>query len=88
MVGPDSGLPPTTPNTWAFDLDPGAPPPGGIKFIIVHLQNLSIPANNRVEIDLGYDKDVITAANGHEAVAQARQLERRGRRRAGASAAS
>jgi len=66
VIGPDSGLPPTTPNTWAFNLDPGPPPAGGIKFIIVHLQNLNLPANNRVEIDLGYDKDVITAATGTE----------------------
>jgi hypothetical protein len=61
VIGPDSGLPPTSPNTWAFDLDPGPPPAGGIKFIIVHLQSLNITGNNRVEIDLGYDKDVITA---------------------------
>jgi hypothetical protein len=61
VIGPDSGLPPTSPNTWVFDLDPGPPPPGGIKFIIVHLQSLNITGNNRVEIDLGYDKDVITA---------------------------
>jgi hypothetical protein len=62
VIGPDSGLPPTSANTWAFDLDPGPPPPGGIKFIIVHLQGLNLPANNRVEIDLGYDKDVVTAS--------------------------
>lgn len=60
VIGPDSGLPPTSPNTWVFELDPGPPPPGGIKFIIVHLQGLNLPANNRVEIDLGYDKDVVT----------------------------
>jgi hypothetical protein len=23
VIGPDSGLPPTSPNTWAFDLDNG-----------------------------------------------------------------
>jgi hypothetical protein len=61
VIGPDSGLPPTSPNTWVFDLDPGPPPPGGIKFIMVHLTGLNLPANNRVEIDLGYDKDVVTA---------------------------
>jgi hypothetical protein len=61
VIGPDSGLPPTSPNTWVFDLDPGPPPAGGIKFIIVHLQNLNITGNNRVEIDLGYDTDVITS---------------------------
>jgi hypothetical protein len=59
-------LPPTSPNTWAFDLDPGPPPAGGIKFIIVHLQELNITGNNRVEIDLGYDKDVITATTDFE----------------------
>jgi von Willebrand factor type A domain/Trypsin-like peptidase domain len=66
VIGPDSGLPPTTPNTWAFDLDPGPPPAGGIKFIIVHLKSLIITGNNRVEIDLGYDKDVITATTDSE----------------------
>jgi hypothetical protein len=66
VIGPDSGLPPTSPNTWVFDLDPGPPPPGGIKFIIVHLQGINLPANNRVEIDLGYDKDVITTSADSE----------------------
>jgi von Willebrand factor type A domain/Trypsin-like peptidase domain len=66
VIGPDSGLPPTAPNIWAFDLDPGPPPAGGVKFIIVHLQGLNIPGNNRVEIDLGYDKDVITATTDSE----------------------
>jgi hypothetical protein len=63
VIGPDSGQPPTSPNTWTIKFDPGAPPPGGIKFVILHLQNLNLPANNRVEIDLGYDKDVLTATN-------------------------
>jgi len=63
VIGPDSGQPPTSPNTWTINFDPGAPPPGGIKFVILHLQNLNLPANNRVEIDLGYDKDVLTATN-------------------------
>jgi hypothetical protein len=62
VIGPDSGLPPTAGNTWVFDLDPGPPPPGGTKFIILHLQGLNLPANNRVEIELGYDKDVVTAS--------------------------
>ena len=60
VIGPDSGLPPTAGNTWVFDLDPGPPPPGGTKFIILHFQGLNLPANNRVEIELGYDKDVVT----------------------------
>lgn len=62
VIGPDSGLPPTAGNTWVFDLDLGPPPAGGIKFIILHLQGLNLPANNRVEIELGYDKDVVTAS--------------------------
>jgi hypothetical protein len=66
VIGPDSGLPPTSANTWSFDFDPGPPPAGGIKFILVHLQNLNITGNNRVEIDLGYDKDVITATSDQE----------------------
>jgi hypothetical protein len=66
VIGPDSGLPPTSPNTWVFDLDPGSPPASGIKFILVHLQDLNLPASNRVEIDLGYDKDVVMASAGLE----------------------
>ena len=66
VIGPDSGLPPTAGNTWVFDLDLGPPPPGGAKFIILHLQGLNLPANNRVEIELGYDKDVITASPDFE----------------------
>jgi hypothetical protein len=66
VIGPDSGLPPTAGNTWVFDLDLGAPPSGGIKFIILHLQGLNLPASNRVEIELGYDKDVVTASPDFE----------------------
>jgi hypothetical protein len=66
VIGPDSGLPPTAGNTWVFDLDPGPPPPGGTKFIILHFQGLNLPANNRVEIELGYDKDVVTASSDFE----------------------
>ncbi|MDX6584458.1 MAG: hypothetical protein QOI10_3642, partial [Solirubrobacterales bacterium] len=66
VIGPDSGLPPTAGNTWVFDLDPGPAPAGGTKFIILHLQGLNLPANNRVEIELGYDKDVVTASSDFE----------------------
>ena len=63
-VGPDSGQPPTTPNTFTLELDPGAPASGNVKFVLVHFQNVSLPANNRLEVDLGYGTDVFTSASG------------------------
>jgi hypothetical protein len=44
--------------------DPPGTPPGGIKFVILHLTGASFPGNNRLEINLGYDTDVFTAADG------------------------
>ncbi|SFF02796.1 Trypsin-like peptidase domain-containing protein [Chitinophaga sp. CF118] len=58
IIGPDAGLPTTT-----FHPDP-APAPGGLKFAILHFTNAIFPANNRLEVDLGYDMDVFTAADG------------------------
>lgn len=62
-IGPDSGDPSTFPNTWEKDL-PHAAAPGGTKFIIIHFMNVSLPADNRLEVDLGYDTDVFTIADG------------------------
>ncbi|MBC7778455.1 MAG: trypsin-like peptidase domain-containing protein [Phycisphaerae bacterium] len=39
-------------------------PPGGIKFVMLHFTNASLPASNRLEVDLGYGMDVFTAADG------------------------
>jgi hypothetical protein len=66
QIGPDSGLPPTSPNTWAFALDPGIPANGPVKFVIVHFALPNLPANNRVEVDLGYGTDVFKAADGFD----------------------
>jgi hypothetical protein len=64
-VGPDSGDPQTAPNSWEKDLA-HAPAPGGTKFVILHFMNVSLPASNRLEVELGYDTDVFTAADGGE----------------------
>jgi hypothetical protein len=65
-IGPDSGNPPDDPNTWVHELTPPAPPIGLTKLVILHFHSASLPASNRVEVDLGYDTDVFTAASGNE----------------------
>ncbi|HET9056849.1 MAG TPA: trypsin-like peptidase domain-containing protein [Chitinophagaceae bacterium] len=66
-IGPDTGQPPTGPNTWASTFHPvPAPAPGGLKFAILHFTGVSLPANNRLEVDLGYDMDVFTSADGND----------------------
>ncbi len=64
-IGPDSGDPQTAPNTWEKNLvhDPA---PSGTKFVIIHFMNVTLPAANRLEVDLGYDTDVFTSADGGE----------------------
>lgn len=64
-IGPDSGSPPTSPNTWAIAFS-HTPAPGGTKFLMLHFQNVDLPGANRLEVDLGYDTDVFTAADGAE----------------------
>ena len=63
QIGPNSGDPATSANTWekAFAFTPA---PTDTKFIILHFMNVSLPANNRLEVELGYDKDVFTSADG------------------------
>jgi len=62
-LGPDFG-PATGPaNTWALTFNP-APAPGGTRLLILHFTAASLPANNRLEVDLGYDTDVFTSADG------------------------
>ena len=64
-IGPDSGSPETSPNTWEVNFDaPEAP--NGTKLLILHFRNASFPANNRLEVDLGYGTDVFTSADGAE----------------------
>ncbi len=67
QIGPDFG-PATGPaNTWTLHFNPPpSPAPGGTKLLILHFTGASLPANNRVEVDLGYDTDVFTAADGND----------------------
>ena len=62
-IGPDSGAAPTAPNTWAADFS-HTPAQGGTKLLILHFQNVNLPVANRLEVDLGYDTDVFTSADG------------------------
>ena len=62
-IGPDSGSPSTSANTWLFSFAP-TPAPTGTKFVILHFTGAAFPANNRLEVELGYDTDVFTAADG------------------------
>lgn len=62
MIGPGSGSPATSPDTWTFSFSP-APAPTGTKFVMLHFTAASFPASNRLEVDLGYDTDVFTAAD-------------------------
>lgn len=63
QIGPDTREPATSGQTWE-KLLPHAPAPGGTKFVILHFQGVSLPATNRLEVDLGYDTDVFTSADG------------------------
>src|ERR1044072_1313498 len=63
-IGPDSGSPSTSANTWLFNFAP-TPAPTGTKFVILHFTGANFPASNRLEVELGYDTpDVFTAADG------------------------
>lgn len=64
-IGPDSGAQPTSANTWA-EAFAYTPAPTGTKFLILHFMNVQLPASNRLEVDLGYDTDVFTSADGTE----------------------
>ncbi|HTR64844.1 MAG TPA: vWA domain-containing protein [Terriglobales bacterium] len=41
-----------------------APAPGGTKFLILHFQNLNFNPGDQLAVDLGYDTDIFTAADG------------------------
>jgi hypothetical protein len=62
-VGLDTGDAATVPNVWekAFSYTPA---PTGTKFVILHFMNVTLPGNNRLEVDLGYGTDVFTVADG------------------------
>jgi hypothetical protein len=63
IVGPDSGSPPSSPNTWTLNFD-HMPAPTGTKLLMLHFTGASLPANNRLEVELGYDTDFFTSADG------------------------
>ena len=66
-IGPDSGAAADTPNTWSFTFNPPAAANGTKLFLMLHFQNASLPASNRVEVDVGYgagEMDVFTSADG------------------------
>lgn len=64
-IGPDTGAAPSAPNTWTHNFA-HTPAAMGTKFVILHFQNVSLPASNRLEVDLGYDTDVFTSADGSQ----------------------
>lgn len=69
-IGPGSGAPADSPNTWKKTLTPTAPPIGETKLVLLHFTAADLPANNRVEVDLGYvgadNMDVFTSADGSD----------------------
>ncbi len=65
VIGPDSGSPPAAANTWELNFA-HTPAPEGTKLVVLHFRNAGLPANNRLEVDLGYGTDVFTAADGSE----------------------
>jgi hypothetical protein len=67
QIGPISGEPETSPNTWekTFVTEPSTSP-GGTRFVILHFTGALLPADNRLEVELGYDMDVFTNLSGSE----------------------
>src|SRR5882724_12436616 len=59
VVGPGAG-PATAPGEWRVNV----PVDLGAKFVMIHLDGAALASTDRVEIPLGYDTDVYTAAWG------------------------
>jgi Trypsin-like peptidase domain/von Willebrand factor type A domain len=70
QFGPGSGAAADSPNIWKKELTPAAPPVGTTKLVLLHFTAASLPANNRIEVDLGYSgadtMDVFTSADGDD----------------------
>lgn len=66
-IGPDSGLPASTPGVWTFDLavEP-ALVSGSACFVMLHFTGAVFGPGAIVQVDLGYDVDLFTAASGTE----------------------
>jgi V8-like Glu-specific endopeptidase len=64
-IGPDFGPATSPPDTWTLNFA-YVPAPSGTKLVMLHFTGASFPANNRLEVDLGYggEMDVFTAADG------------------------
>ena len=62
-IGPDSGEAASFADVWQVDFSPPAAA-GGTKFLMLHFTSASLPGDNRLEVDLGYDTDVFTSASG------------------------
>jgi V8-like Glu-specific endopeptidase len=63
-LGPDFGPATNPPDSWLHNFAHDPPPIGVTKLLMLHFRNVSLPANNRLEVDLGYGTDVFTAADG------------------------
>ncbi len=64
-IGPDTGASPSEPDTWYGEFA-WTPAPSGTKYVILHFTNVDLPAGNRLEVDLGYETDVFTSADGSD----------------------
>jgi V8-like Glu-specific endopeptidase len=58
-IGPDHA---TSSLNYAHTPEPGQP----TRFLVLHFMNASFPANNRLEVNLGYGTDVFDASSGTE----------------------
>jgi hypothetical protein len=66
-IGPDSGLPASTPGVWTFDLAVEPALIGGSAcFVMLHFTGAVFGPGAVVKVDLGYDVDLFPAASGAE----------------------
>jgi len=66
-IGPDSGLPASTPGVWTYDLAVEPALVGGsASFAMLHFTGAVFGPGSVVQVDLGYDVDLFTAASGAE----------------------
>src|SRR5690349_24965033 len=66
-IGPDSGLPASTPGVWSFDLAIEPALVGGSpSFVMLHFTGAVFGPGAVVKVDLGYDVDLFTVASGTE----------------------
>lgn len=64
-IGPDTGTPATSPGVWELEFTPQPALAGGTpRFVLLHLNAMSLPGTSRVEVELGYSQDVFTATSG------------------------